>query len=185
MAAFMIRNGLLFWPGFERAWRTSDSKSVLWTTAFSWGICLALVGLFVWPEWLPYWFCSSLCVGLGITSLVTGTRSMLFGVSRVEGVSVDTDSNLRQAQSCYLRSEYFEAEKLLQQNLSFYEADIESALLLIAVYRRTARYEEALRWISQTQKREFSAVWNQVLQLEKEKCLRGKRQSVDLPPPKA
>ncbi len=170
-------------PGYRRAWNQADATSLLMAIGFSWFTCWLLIATFVWREWFPGWIVTSAWVVFA--ALVGGTmiKNVLIGDLPEQNTRQLRDENLAAAQASYLQASYFEAEKLLSDNLSKQPGDIESALLLISVYRRTGRWDQALEGIQQLQRREMAVRWGAEIALEKELCLRGKRQSKDLPPP--
>jgi thioredoxin-like negative regulator of GroEL len=110
---------------------------------------------------------------------------LLFGEAIPEDTKPARNERFRKAQAAYLQGDYFEAERLLASNLAQERSDIESGLLLISVLRRSCRFDEAIEQINLLRKRDFSVRWESELTLEKEKCLKRKRQSHDAPPPKA
>ncbi|MFN7292749.1 MAG: hypothetical protein ACK5T6_19365, partial [Pirellula sp.] len=96
----------------------------------------------------------------------------------------EAERSFRLAQESYLQGSYFEAEQYLLKNLTINESDIESALLLASVYRRSGKFQESLDTLSQLQLKERSARWATEILVEKEKVVRSKRQSSIVPPPK-
>ena len=85
--------------------------------------------------------------------------------------------NLENAQELYLQANYFDAERLIRNNLSGQAEDIESSLLWIAILRRTRRIPQALELISNVVKLDAALPWMAELRSEKEQCLRIKIQT--------
>ena len=185
MIALATRSLFAFWPGATKAWNRADTSSFWIAIGFSWSFCLAVATIFLWEEWLHAWIRFSLCFILGASSCISGARLLLIGESLPVDSRVARDARFQQAQAAYLQGDYFESERLLASNLALEDADLESGLLLVSVLRRSGRYEEAIQQINHLRKRDFSVRWESELAMEKEKCLKRKRQSMDAPPPKA
>jgi thioredoxin-like negative regulator of GroEL len=122
-------------------------------------------------------------------SIGHGAKRILFGESLASSaITIDdleeAEQSFRLAQESYLQGSYFEAEQQLLKNLAINEADIESALLLASVYRRSGKFSESLETLAQLQLKERSERWMTEILVEKEKVLRSKRQSSSVPPPK-
>lgn len=156
---------------------------------FAWTAIFVSFNLFYWAQWFPAWLVNVTTFALVLTSLGYGAKGILFGesVSRAQ-LTKDTleeaEQSFRLAQECYLQGSYFEAEQYLLKNLAINESDIESALLLASVYRRSGKFQESLDALNQLQLRERSVRWTSEILVEKEKVIRSKRQSSSVPPPK-
>ncbi|XZE21259.1 tetratricopeptide repeat protein [Pirellulaceae bacterium SH449] len=179
-----------FWPGFRKAWDCMDHQAAMVAILFAW--CSIFVGLncFYWAQWYPSWIVNCLLAALVITSLAHGVRPLLLGQSQTvprlnPDLASQVELNFRLAQESYLQGDYFEAEQHLLKNLSVNDADIESALLLSSVYRRSGKFGEALETLNQLQLRDGAIRWGTEIVLEKERVIRTKRQSLTIPPPKA
>jgi hypothetical protein len=178
-----------FWPGYRKAWDQLDQQSAMVAILFAWTAIFVSFNLFYWPEWFPGWLVKLTTIALVFTSLGHGTKGILFGES-VSKAQFSKDSleeaerSFRLAQESYLQGSYFEAEQHLLKNLAINESDIESALLLASVYRRSGKFQESLDTLSQLQLKERSARWAAEILVEKEKVVRSKRQSSIVPPPK-
>lgn len=179
-----------FWPGFRKAWDGMDHQAAVVAILFAW--CSIFVGLnfFYWSQWYPSWIVNCLLAALVITAVANGVRPLLMGESRANcpltaDVASQIDLSFRLAQESYLQGDYFEAEQLLLKNLSLDDSDIESALLLSSVYRRSGNLGEALETLNQLQLRDGAARWGTEILAEKERVIRTKRQSPTIPPPKA
>lgn len=179
-----------FWPGFRKAWDRMDHQAAMVAILFAW--CSIFVGLnyFYWSQWYPSWLVNCLLAALVITAVANGIRPLLMGESpTARQLTADLASQIelsfRLAQESYLQGDYFEAEQHLLKNLSLNDADIESALLLSSVYRRSGKFGEALEILNQLQLRDGAIRWGTEILAEKERVIRAKRQSLTIPPPKA
>ena len=175
-----------FWPGFQKLWLKGDFHSLMVSLLFSWVWVATCLATFVWPEWLvsyvtPVWLTKVALVLLWIVLFVASLLSA-FGAILRPGQSSSlgfaaTQENLENAQELYLQANYFDAERLIRKNLSGQADDIESALLWIAILRRTRRIPQALELISNVVKLDAALPWIAELRSEKEQCLRIKIQT--------
>lgn len=176
MLHLATRSLSIFWPGYRRAWNRADVRSLATAVGFAWLVAGLLITTFVYYDVFPKSLRFVAWTVCGLAAILTAIRTLVFGDLPEKDSRSTRDENLVAAQSCYLQASYFEAEKLLLSNLTKQPADIESALLLVSVYRRTERWDQALEAIQQLQKREMAARWAREIAIEKERCLRGKRQ---------
>jgi hypothetical protein len=184
MIQFATRSLFSFWPGACKAWDRTDTTSLWIAIGFSWSTCLAIATTCLWEEWLHAWLRFLLCFVLVAFACASGARVILFGEVIPEDTKPARDERFRKAQESYLQGSYFEAEQQLLKNLAINESDIESALLLASVYRRSGKFRESLETLSQLQLKERSARWTTEILVEKDKVLRSKRHSNSGPPPK-
>lgn len=178
-----------FWPGYRRAWDEMDHQSAVVAIAFAWMMVFVGFNLFYWTSWYPGWLVNLATIALVAISIGHGAKRILFGESLASSaITIDdleeAERSFRLAQENYLQGSYFEAEQQLLKNLAINEADIESALLLASVYRRSGKFSESLETLAQLQLKERSDRWMTEILVEKEKVLRSKRQSSSVPPPK-
>ena len=178
-----------FWPGYRKAWDEMDHQSVVLAIAFAWMVVFVGFNLFYWTSWYPGWLINLATIALLMISIGHGAKRILFGESLASSaITIDdleeAEQSFRLAQESYLQGSYFEAEQQLLKNLAINEADIESALLLASVYRRSGKFSESLETLAQLQLKERSERWMTEILVEKEKVLRSKRQSSSVPPPK-
>ena len=175
-----------FWPGFQKLWLKGDFHSLMVSLLFSWVWVATCLATFVWPEWLisnlsPVWLSKAalvlLWLGLFIASLLSAIGAIQ-STANLSGLgTAATQENLEKAQELYLQANYFDAERLIRKNLSGQADDIESALLWIAILRRTRRIPQALELISNVVKLDVALPWMAELRSEKEQCLRIKIQT--------
>ena len=178
-----------FWPGYRKAWDQMDQQAAMVAILFAWTTIFVSFNRFYWPQWFPAWLVNLTTVALLLISIGHGAKRILFGesISKTEmtkGSLQEAEHSFRLAQESYLQGSYFEAEQYLLKNLAVNESDIESALLLASVYRRSGKFVESLETLSQLQLKERSARWTAEILDEKEKALRSKRHSSTAPPPK-
>jgi len=175
-----------FWPGFQKLWLKGDFHSLMVSLLFSWVWVATCLATFVWPEWLisylrPGWLTNSalalLWIGLLSASLLSAFGAILSTTNSANLGAAATQENLENAQEFYLQANYFDAERLIRKNMSGQADDIESALLWIAILRRTRRIPQALELISNVVKLDAALLWMAELRSEKEQCVRIKIQT--------
>jgi len=166
-----------------------DHQSAIVAITFAWMMVFVGFNVFYWTSWYPRWLVNTATFSLLAISIGHGAKRILFGESLAgSAITIDAleeaERSFRLAQESYLQGSYFEAEQQLLKNLAINEADIESALLLASVYRRSGKFRESLETLAQLQLKERSNRWTTEILVEKEKVLRSKRQSSSVPPPK-
>jgi len=175
-----------FWPGFQKLWLKGDFHSLMVSLLFSWVFVIAWLATFVWPEWLiglfsPVWLAKVVFYGLWsaivVVSLLSASGTFFRLSSSGELGIAERQENLQKAQELYLQANYFDAERLIRQNMFGVHEDIESLLLWIAILRRTRRISLALELIAQVDKLDAAGPWLSELRTEKEQCLRIKIQT--------
>jgi predicted Zn-dependent protease len=113
----------------------------------------ALVATFVWPNLLwragPAWLTPAVAWFLVLGFWIGGIRSAL-GLRReiarqAKGDPQAVEPLLREAQIEYLKGHWVEAESRLRKLLEDRPSDAEAQLLLVTLYRRTGRVDDARR----------------------------------------
>ena len=141
-----LRWAMVFWPGLTLAWQAGNLRALGICLGFVFALQAAWIGTFIWPGLLSGW--ESRLLWWSLAAWVAG--SVLYQIycaawTTKAGSSICSDKVLQAAQSEYLRGNYFEAEELLTVYVSQGEWDVEAAMWLASIYRRTGRLE-ALRW---------------------------------------
>lgn len=146
---------------------------------------LAWSATFVWPEWLlnaveNAWLARCLLTTFWVTLVFSAVGSAFQSLRPLnsDGLSpADAAKHLELAQEYYLQADYFEAERQVKKNVRRSKTDIESCMLLVAIYRRTRRIQQALDLIAILELLEASLPWMSEIRVEKEQCLRLKLQT--------
>ncbi|MFN5917986.1 MAG: hypothetical protein ACK48K_14600 [Planctomycetota bacterium] len=86
-----------------------------------------------------------------------------------------SDRVLTEAQSLYLQGSYFEAEELLSPHVSHMEWDVEAALWMASIYRRTGRFEAAILVLQTLESLERAQGWAAEIAQEQRKIKEIKR----------
>ena len=157
------------WPGLANLWYRGEIVSLFSVAIFGATLNVALLSTFHWEGWLSigiWMLVWSGVLGSSLVSLVYTTWSWprILGVRAISEVQ---EQLFREAQQFYLRGEYFEAEALLQRIFSSGQADVEAALLMVSILRRTRRWVQALYCIDRLMLLDQSTAWNQELQSER------------------
>ena len=178
-----MRFAILFWPGFDRAWRRGEIYACV--VAVTFGVCLnvAWFASFHWPQWLSGSLRFGLWSGIAVAAIVSfargifqsgpGTSSISSNRKNIKSASADKEIDpFCSAQNAYLRGEYFEAEAALHPIFTSGREDVEAALLLSGILRRTDRIDAALQTLERLSKLDASFRWVNEIQREREICIR-------------
>lgn len=155
-----LRWFMCMWPGLSPAWNSGSFRGLCISLLFVFCLQLAWVSTFVWPAILSAWETRLLWWSIAFAILGSlvyqGWRLGQQHGDRFRGCS---DLVLGQAQALYLQGSFFEAEELLLPHVSQGEWDVEAALWLASIYRRTGRYEAAIHVLETTESLERSGLW--------------------------
>lgn len=151
---------MALWPGYRGLWFRGDFTSLLIAVNFAVVLDVALLSTFIWTEWLS----TKAIVALWSIICLSAVTSFLFSFRSLETRSrrmriEEVDRLFREAQSNYLRGEYVDAEASLHRILNSGTEDMEAALLLASILRRTNRPEQARNWLDRLEKFEAANRW--------------------------
>ncbi|MFN5229807.1 MAG: hypothetical protein ACK5Q3_19275 [Planctomycetota bacterium] len=167
---------MIFWPGLSAAWRSGSFRGLAVALLFVFGLQTAWIGTFVWPSLLSAWEAQLLWWALAASvlgSIVYQAYYLAkFGDSDLTRCS---DRVLTEAQSLYLQGSYFEAEELLSPHVSHMEWDVEAALWMASIYRRTGRFEAAILVLQTLESLERAQGWAAEIAQEQRKIKEIKR----------
>lgn len=170
----MSIRSMAWWPGFIQLWTRGELYSLFVALLFAALLNIALLATLVWQEWLAVWTVRILwgfLLGAGLWSTVV---SLFFGQQRGSlGSAQESDQLLAISQKDYLRGEYLEAEASLHRILSTGREDVEAALLLASVLRRTGRPQQALECLERLERFDCASIWTSEIQNERRKCTPG------------
>lgn len=167
---------MCMWPGLSVAWYSGSFRGLAVALLFVLGLQTAWVATFIWPALLTAWESSLLWWSLAFSilgSVVYQTWTVAWQSDR--GSNGCPDEALRQSQAMYLQGSYFEAEELLSPHVSNGEWDVEAALWLATIYRRTGRYEAAWAMLQTLESFERSSAWGSEISLEYRKIKESRR----------
>lgn len=163
--------GMACWPGLMNLWYRGEIYSLAISFLFATIFNIAILGTLVWPEWLAVWFVRSLWVLLAFAGLWSFAASFLSKSSVQAGLpSVECDNLFAEAQSEYLKGQYFEAEATLHRILATGTEDVEAALLLASVLRRTGRFRQAIDCLERLERLDNARYWTQEIAEVRRRC---------------
>ncbi len=169
---------LYLWPGavpliLEPGWGT-----FLVAAAFACLFHLCLAATFVWPEIWPSlltrgaWFFLAAAWAYSVYWAVLCDRRL-----RRAAASSPGEDLFPAALQAYLRGEWSRTEHLLGRLLHRNPRDAEALLLLVSLWRRTGRLDEAGRLLRELEKLDAARPWYAEIQREK-RLLEEKRSSI-------
>lgn len=161
---------MALWPGLLNLWNRGELYSLFVALLFASLLNLALISTLIWEEWLAGWLTRSLWLIVAGASLWSFVASTFFDYRLRETLSkAESDRLLKVAQRDYLRGDYLEAEAGLHRILASGREDIEAALLLASVMRRTGRRRQAADCLDRMARFERASVWAMEIQQERTK----------------
>lgn len=166
-----------FWPGLAQAWWRGSASALLAAILFGWGLSVLMLATFVWPNWFRSWLVTSCWIGMLIFWVVECVRSnWQYGTMQRDAGPVAGDNRFCQAQSEYLKGNWFEAESLLHAILADAPRDAEAHLLLASVLRHSRRWAAALRRLDQLELLDTSARWRFEIRQERRLVLQRQQE---------
>jgi hypothetical protein len=172
---FIARMTFGFWPGSLPAWRDGDLRGLFIAIAFGAGLSIAWIASTVWPLWLSPIRLGLLWGLLGTIACVSMTFCAIHGyLSPYRTFTGCPDARLLQAQAHYLRAEYFEAEKILSPFCRVSQCDVEAALLVASILRRTERYQASIEMLDRIALLDRARSWLEEIEQEKRIVLKQK-----------
>lgn len=132
------------WPGLAPLWWRGRWSGLVEAIAFAAGINLVLVASWVWPQWIaPPWPALGWMAVSGVW-LVACWRNWQKLPTLVDGqIDATSQALFIQAQTEYLKGNWYDCETLLKQLLQRRPRDLEGLLLQASLLRHTRRLDEA------------------------------------------
>lgn len=178
-----LRFAINCWPGWREAWQHGSFRGMLIAWTFSTLLCLAWLATFLWPALMGTWerrFLWGVILCAAITTvLLRAAQSLGRANKTIRGCPAQ---EFLKAQENYLLENYFEAETILApfskpSEVSDEELDIEAALLLATIYRRTHRFDLAIDLVDHLLRLERADGWHEELQQERRIAIERKIRS--------
>ncbi|MDX1964272.1 MAG: hypothetical protein SFX18_14050 [Pirellulales bacterium] len=150
----------ILWPGLPELWQGGDFSALIQAVIFSGLLNLCILSTWVWLDLLPgaAWIGAWLILtGFWIISCYSNARALqkLAYIS-----SGETSANLFiQAQTEYLRGNWFEAENHVERLLQRRSNDVEARLLLVAIYRESGHFQAATQELAIVETLSDAAGW--------------------------
>lgn len=161
------RKILCLWPGLPELWLQGRVSALAMAVAFSGLLQGMMLTSFVWPELAPTSVCAAgwialLCIWLFAFGVSWRRMPYLAGERHREC----TDALFREAQTEYLKGNWYQAQSLLEQVLGQNVADVDAGLMLASLYRRVRRMGEAKEQLRRLGRFELSEKWKLEMQRE-------------------
>lgn len=170
MSYILYPRCLCFVPGLAPAWLVGNPFSLLELLAFTLTLNSLLIATWIWPQWGPAWLVGCGWLFCGLFWMVSAIHA-LWRLPKWLGTTpkVPQRDFFVEAQREYLQGNWFDAEALLTRRLSDSPDDIEAALLLAGILRRTKRWNQCSTCLLQIRLREAAGPW--LLEIEREQQL--------------
>jgi tetratricopeptide (TPR) repeat protein len=167
----ILVRGMAWWPGFLNLWYRGEIYSLAISFLFATILNIAILATMVWPEWLAVWFVRALWILLAFSGLWSFSASFFTKSGMQQSLpSVECDNLFAEAQSDYLKGQYFEAEATLHRILASGAEDVEAALLLASVLRRTGRFRQAIDCLERLERFDSARYWTQEIADVRRRC---------------
>lgn len=156
------------WPGLPQLWIRGAWSGLALALGFTALVNVLLLASLVWTQWLPWSFLLAGWAAVGMLWLFSTIVSLgWLGASGRQASAEDGEELFREAQTHYLKGNWYEAETLLNQRLSRNGRDIDAQLLLATLKRHTGRLDEALGQLEQLERLEHAMKWYQEIARER------------------
>ena len=162
---------LCCWPGLAQLWIRGTWSALFLAVGSAVLLNLALVSTFVWPTLFGTSFTWVAWPILMVVWLASGWLSYCWlgeQQDRPAIPEVANDTLFNQAQHEYLKGEWSQAEELLKRRLTKKTRDVEARLLLIAIMRRTERWEQVEQQLEQLEKLDAARAWSEEIRRERQ-----------------
>ena len=162
------------WPGFAQAWLLGRWKGLALASGFAAALNLAVVATWAWPRWpaeLPTGMTAAaawlLVLGFWSAGLAWLRHDWpRLAAKRPQKADAEVEAWFSDAQTQYLRGHWLEAETLIGRVLARQPGDVEAALLLASIQRRTGRAAEVRHTLQELRENGGAVKW--LLEIESE-----------------
>ena len=172
---------LYLWPGGIAAWRRGSLEGLAAAVFFAVWLCGLCAATFVWTELAATWLRNALWGGLFLywaNSLLEAARA-----AHATPAAPQPEQDLFPAAlGEYLKGCWFEAESLLRRLVDASPGDVAARLLLVSVYRRSARRREALRELDHVRSFDAAADWRWEINREQQLLMQAASQRSEAEP---
>jgi len=148
------------WPGLTQLWVHGRWAGLVWALGFMAVLNVALISKGIWPELGHSW------IRYGIWYVLFGywlIGAILQAIPLVTGSWQQVDASVEQlfteAQSTYLKGEWFHAEASLLRLLRHEPEDAEALLLLATLQRHTQKFDQARQTLNQLERLDDGQHW--------------------------
>jgi hypothetical protein len=149
-----------FWPGLAALWWRGRWIGLLEATLFTAALNFLLVATFVWPEWFGKPWPMLGWMGVGTFWVLACWRSLAELPALLDGKpDAMSEALFSQAQTEYLKGNWYDAERLASQLLARRPRDAEGRLLLVSILRHAGRNQEAARVLTELERLDGARRW--------------------------
>jgi hypothetical protein len=158
------------WPGLAPLWWRGQWSGLVAAIAFAAGLNLLLTATFVWPAWFASPAPALGWVALIGVWLVACWRNWHKLPTLVDDrIDAPAQALFVQAQTEYLKGNWYDAEKLLQQLFHRRPRDIEGLLLQATLLRHTRRLDDARQTLDRLERLNGAARWYSEIAQERQR----------------
>ena len=148
------------WPGLPRLWRRGDWSALAIACGFAAALNAVLVASWIWPEWWPAPVVKVAWPALALAWAAAVWREAHWWQSACRQAQAPKKEDLLlRAQTEYLKGHWPEAEALLKKQLKSQPGDVDSRLMLAALFRRTKQIVEARRELEKLKRTDGAEKW--------------------------
>lgn len=154
------------WPGLPQLWVRGTWSALALAVGFTAILNLVLAATLIWTEWLDGKTLLACWAGLGVL-WVASTVVSLRGTGAEADLAEMPGDLMPQAQECYLKANWLEAERLLNRMIGRNARDVDARLMLATLQRHTGRLDEAAQQLERLARLDDAAKWEQEIEAER------------------
>lgn len=156
------------WPGLPQLWMRGAWSGLALALGFTVLVNVLLMATLVWTEWFRFGLLAAGWTAVGALWVASACASLgWLGASQDPAGVDDGESLFREAQTHYMKGNWFEAETLLNQRLGRNGRDAEASLMLATLKRHTGRLDESLAQLERLERLESAVFWRQEIARER------------------
>ncbi len=168
---------LCMWPGLPELWGRGSWSAVILALGFTLLINIVLVSSLVWTSWLDP--ALRLAGWLAVVSLWVAAAWNARRTAAEPGEDSLREQWFAEAQSHYLRGEWYEAETLLCRLAGRKGHDVDALVMLATLKRHTGRLDEAEALLEQLIHRDDARDWQRELLAEQALVARDRVETLE------
>jgi hypothetical protein len=158
------------WPGLPQLWKRGTWTALCVAVGAALALNVAVAGSLVWSELFPPAMRRISLVAVALFWAGSAVYSLIWDrADWPPRCAAPTDDAYPSALGHYLKGNWFEAERLLDQMLKQNARDLDAGLLLATLWRHTGRIEEAIAQLDRLQLFEGNQKWE--LEIARERQL--------------
>jgi hypothetical protein len=159
------------WPGLPQLWMYGSWSGLAVAIAAAVGLDLLLLVGFGWSELIGHGLRSTLWVAFGVVwAVAAGWSAREYRRRAAAGTPDPQEDAFAEALDHYLKGDYYQAERVLEDLLRRNVRDLDARLMLATLLRHTGRLDEAVRQLDTLARFEGAGKWEQEI-LEERRLL--------------